>query len=578
MNKAVPGLFPELQYQSSSALPDVTDDSRSIDSELVRKVFHRLPSNYAAEIRNDRFYLSKLYASANQKVPEVLNFSNFEQFNQTCDREMKLRNKLDDYIANTLNDGVILPQIDDLDVILTTVPDKNIKSSSNWRSKIFDILNIRRNEDFDEQFTLSLGRINSATDTTIIDETGPELDFIDYKYDKQMKVLHIKEVPTDWDEDVPIEERQRKRYKPALTLQRKLKIRHLQMISLGATIGVGLFLNSGKAFSIAGPMGAFIGFFFGGLVILATLFSFAEMVALIPLTSGISGLCSRFVGHSFGFTVGWCHWVSYAAAFPSELIASAMILSYYRPFEGIATSNNFMALTITILVIVTTAINLFDVRVYGELEYMVSVFKLIIVIFLVILVVVLNCGGFHNNYIGFKYWTSSRSPSPDITFGPFRPTFDLGDNGSGSKNGIGGFGGVVLSCIAACVTSVFSYIGSEIGFIAASEAENPRKAVPSVTKRIFFRVVIFYLLSIFTVGTAVSYTHLDVYKRQVYMETMSGGLIKIGKKVSFHDVLKMETPKAPLFDKSLRIYFVPKSKAQSWLEKWDKNLALMKRA
>lgn len=67
-------------------------------------------------------------------------------------------------------------------------------------------------------------------------------------------------------------------------------------------------------------------------------------------------------------------------------------------------------------------------------------------------------------------------------------------------------------------------------------------------------------------------------KLQVYMETMSGGLIKIGKKVSFHDVLKMETPKAPLFDKSLRIYFVPKSKAQSWLEKWDKNLALMKRA
>ena len=29
-------------------------------------------------------------------------------------------------------------------------------------------------------------------------------------------------------------------------LQRKLSVRHLQMISFGGTIGVGLFLNSGK--------------------------------------------------------------------------------------------------------------------------------------------------------------------------------------------------------------------------------------------------------------------------------------------------------------------------------------------
>lgn len=44
-----------------------------------------------------------------------------------------------------------------------------------------------------------------------------------------------------------------------------------------------------------------------------------------------------------------------------------------------------------------------------------------------------------------------------------------------------------------------------------------------------------------------------------YMETEAGGLIKIGKKVTFHDVLKMEKPSVPLFDNALRIYFVPKS-------------------
>lgn len=66
-------------------------------------------------------------------------------------------------------------------------------------------------------------------------------------------------------------------------------------------------------------------------------------------------------------------------------------------------------------------------------------------------------------------------------------------------------------------------------------------------------------------------------KLHAYMETLSGGLIKIGKKVTFHDVLKMEKPKAPLFDKSLRVYFVPKTEAQGWLDNWDKNAAIMKR-
>lgn len=62
-----------------------------------------------------------------------------------------------------------------------------------------------------------------------------------------------------------------------------------------------------------------------------------------------------------------------------------------------------------------------------------------------------------------------------------------------------------------------------------------------------------------------------------YMETEAGGLIKVGKKVSFHDVLKMEKPNVPLFDNSLRIYFVPKQESEEWLGKWDKSQALERR-
>ncbi|CEP61949.1 HSP70/90 family co-chaperone CNS1 LALA0_S04e04302g [Lachancea lanzarotensis] len=62
-----------------------------------------------------------------------------------------------------------------------------------------------------------------------------------------------------------------------------------------------------------------------------------------------------------------------------------------------------------------------------------------------------------------------------------------------------------------------------------------------------------------------------------YIETESGGLVKVGKKATFHDVLKMQKPIVPLFDRSLRIYFVPKSSSEEWLSKWNKSDALKKR-
>lgn len=62
-----------------------------------------------------------------------------------------------------------------------------------------------------------------------------------------------------------------------------------------------------------------------------------------------------------------------------------------------------------------------------------------------------------------------------------------------------------------------------------------------------------------------------------YMETEDGGLIKAGKSVTFHNILKIKTPNIPLFDNALRIYFVPQSESKSWSEKWDKNLAIKRR-
>lgn len=64
---------------------------------------------------------------------------------------------------------------------------------------------------------------------------------------------------------------------------------------------------------------------------------------------------------------------------------------------------------------------------------------------------------------------------------------------------------------------------------------------------------------------------------ECYMETVSGGLVKVGKKVAVNVALMAEKAKAPLFDNGLRLYVVPKNESADWLSKWSKDFALSKR-
>lgn len=283
-------------------------------------------------------------------------------------------------------------------------------------------------------------------------------------------------------------------------IQRKLNVRHLHQIALGGTLGVGLLLSSGKAFTIAGPLGCLLGFTISGFIVIATMLSFCEIMTLIPLCGGVSGIASRFVDDAFGFALGVTYWITYMISLPTEITAGAIMLSFYKNLNipGPSTAG-----WITLFYFFTLLINLFDIRVYGEFEYYSTILKLLILLGLLIYMIILNKGGSGAYYenTGFKYWNSSLSDvAQNITFGPFRPTFDVNDVGLGSLNGIGGSLGRFLQIIIASVVASYAYVGTEIVIIAGSESRNPRRAIPSATKNIYLRIVIFYLLAIFLVG------------------------------------------------------------------------------
>ena len=132
---------------------------------------------------------------------------------------------------------------------------------------------------------------------------------------------------------------------------------------------------------------------------------------------------------------------------------------------------------ITIFLVLIVLINIFGVRGYGEVEFILGLIKVVAVIGFIILGVVIDCGGVPTDtrgYIGAHYWHDP---------GAF-------------ANGFKGFCSVF-------VTASFAFGGTELVGLAAAEAENPRKTIPKATKQVFWRISLFYIISLFLLGLIV---------------------------------------------------------------------------
>lgn len=55
------------------------------------------------------------------------------------------------------------------------------------------------------------------------------------------------------------------------------------------------------------------------------------------------------------------------------------------------------------------------------------------------------------------------------------------------------------------ITATFAYLGTELVGVTVAEAQNPRKTVPKAIKLTFYRILIFYCLSVLLVGMLVPY-------------------------------------------------------------------------
>src|SRR5918992_1066304 len=252
-------------------------------------------------------------------------------------------------------------------------------------------------------------------------------------------------------------------------LQPGLKMRHMTMISLGGIIGAGLFVGTGPILNAAGPA-TILTYLLTGTILILIMRMLGEMATAQPTVGSFSDYGRMALGNWAGFSIGWLYWYFWAIVIGFEATVAASILGQYIP----NVAPWLIALT---LVLLLTATNLYSVGSYGEFEFWFAGIKVVAIIIFIVLGALFVIG----------LWPG-------------------GGGGMGLSNlyDQGGFfpnGGLVM--FSGIVTVIFAFVGAEIVTIAASESNEPSRNVARATNAVIYRVLLFYVVSVFFVAAVV---------------------------------------------------------------------------
>ncbi len=260
-------------------------------------------------------------------------------------------------------------------------------------------------------------------------------------------------------------------------LRKSLQRRHMQMIALGGVIGAGLFVGSGVVVGTAGPA-AVISFAITGMLVVLVMRMLGEMAVAYPVIGGFYEYSRISLGELAGFLTGWMYWYFWIIVVALEAVAGAKILRLWwpdvQPWE--------FTLALTALF---TLVNLLSVRSYGEAEFWFASIKVVaITVFLIA-----------GSVFVLGLWPHASGGLAHLTMhGGFMP------------NGI-------VPVLTGAVAATGFYFGTEIVAVAAAESAEPEKAVAESMQSVIWRVLIFYVGSIFLVVCIVPWNDTELMTR-----------------------------------------------------------------
>ncbi|CAE6809078.1 amino acid permease [Paraburkholderia haematera] len=243
-------------------------------------------------------------------------------------------------------------------------------------------------------------------------------------------------------------------------LHRSLSTGQLSMIAIGGAIGTGLFLGSGFAIGFAGPS-VLISYAIGALIALLLMGCLAEMTVAHPVSGSFGAYAEYYIGPLAGFLVRYAYWSSLVFAVGTEVTAIAVYMKYWFPsVPGWYWIIGFSAALI--------GINLLSVKVFGAVEYVFSMMKIIAIVGFIILGAYVVFSSTSSSGVGFSNYTSHGGFFPKGVWGTW----------------------------VAVIVAIISYLSIEMIAVAAGEAHDPQVAITKAFRVTMLRLVIFYLLTL----------------------------------------------------------------------------------
>ncbi|MFJ4143289.1 amino acid permease [Pseudomonas sp. NPDC089734] len=248
-------------------------------------------------------------------------------------------------------------------------------------------------------------------------------------------------------------------------LKRGLSARHIRFMALGSAIGTGLFYGSAAAIQQAGPA-VLLAYLIGGAAVFMVMRALGEMAVYDPTSGSFSHYASRYLGPMAGFVLGW----TYAFEMIIVCLADVTAFGIYMGFWFPEVPRWIWVLGIVFLI---GALNLCNVKVFGETEFWLSLLKVGAIVAMIV-------AGFGIMLFGIG------SSSGDSTIG----ISNLWTHGGFMPNGVGGL-------IASLAVVMFAFGGIEIIGITAGEAKNPQRTLPQAINAVPLRILLFYVLTLF---------------------------------------------------------------------------------
>lgn len=249
------------------------------------------------------------------------------------------------------------------------------------------------------------------------------------------------------------------------TFKRKLNVRHIRFMALGSAIGTGLFYGSADAIKMAGPS-VLLAYAIGGLIAYIIMRALGEMSVHNPRASSFSQYAQDYLGPMAGFVTGWTYCFEILIVAIADVTAFGVYMGHWFP----AVPHWIWVLSVVLII---GAINLMSVRVFGEMEFWFSSFK-------VLTIIVMILAG-----LGMIIWGIGNGGQPT-------GIHNLWEHGGFFSHG-------VMGMILSLQLVMFAYGGIEIIGITAGEAEAPEKSIPKAINSVPFRILTFYVGTLFVI-------------------------------------------------------------------------------